>query len=373
MKNHIKLGRLFGIPLRIDLSWLLIAVWVTWSLATSYFPDAYPGWGNPAYWLVGFLTAILFFASVLLHEVAHALVARAYGQQVSHITLFVFGGAAQISQQPATPKEELQIAAAGPLASLVLGGLFLLVARLLAPASGVVRALGTFLGGMNLSLGAFNLIPGFPLDGGRVLRALLWKSSGDLAKATRWAVRVGQVVAYGFIGWGMWQVFGGSWIDGLWMMMIGMFVNSAAKSELMRIGLTQSLEGHTVQEIMSRECATVPQQLTLDLFVEHYLVGTGRRCYLVRAGDDTIGLATLHGVQRVSRRDWGSTQVADIAVKLDDLRQVAPETPLLDALQQMTADGVNQLPVVLDGNVIGMVTREGLVTFMQQKSKLERI
>jgi Zn-dependent protease len=369
-KTRFRLGDILGIPIRIDASWLLIFVWVTWSLAGSYFPRRYPSWSTALTWTLGVVTSLLFFGSVLLHELGHALVARRNGIPVKDITLFIFGGAAQISDEPSSPAREFRMAIVGPLVSLVLSGAFAGVHVLTRGSIQPVAALSFFLAYINLSLGLFNLIPGFPLDGGRVLRALLWSLRRDLAWATRWASRVGQVVAYLFVALGIMRAFSGTWVDGVWLAMIGLFLDNAARSQYRQLTLRNLLEGYAVRDIMSRECSLIPPQLTLDVLVEQYLLTRARRCYAVGEGDKIMGLLTVHNISSVAKVDWPFTRVADVLTPLDQLRTVGPETPLWDALQHMTADGVNQLPVVIDNQLEGMVTREDVITLLRNRSQL---
>ena len=367
-KTRLSLGRVLGIPLRIDVSWLLIFVWVTWSLAGNYFPQRYPSWSRIMVWGIGALTSLLFFGSVLLHELGHSLVARAQGTPVEGITLFIFGGAAQISDEPSTPFREFTMAIVGPVVSLVLSGFFGLVYLLWGNKELPVAALSLFLGGINLSLGLFNLIPGFPLDGGRVLRAALWSLRQDLGWATKWASRAGQVVAYSFIVVGILRGFSGNWVNGLWIALIGFFLDNASRSAYARLSARDLLRGHSVGQVMSRDCHTVSPHLSLDMLVEHHLMGAARRCFLVVRGDKPLGMLTIHNVREVPRADWPFTHVEDALIPLDELRTVTRATPLWEALEEMTAEGVNQLPVLDDGELEGMVTREDVITFIHNRA-----
>jgi Zn-dependent protease/CBS domain-containing protein len=369
-KSHFRLGKVFGIPVNIDASWLLIFIWVTWSLAGSYFPQHYPSWSTALTWGVAVVTSLLFFSSVLLHELGHSLVARSQGTPVSEITLFIFGGVAQITEEPSTPAKELRMALVGPLISLLLSALFGALYLATRSVSLPLSAAGLFLAGANLSLGLFNLIPGFPLDGGRVLRAILWAARRDLARATRWASWVGQAVAYLFILSGVVRAFGGDWVGGIWIAFIGFFLDNAARSTYYQLTLHKLLDGHVVGEIMTQDCVLLPPQLTLDVLVEQYLLTKGQRCFSVGTRERVLGLLTVHNVSTIPKERWPTTHVADVLTPLDQLRVVAPITSLWVALQQMTKEGVNQLPVLEDGALLGMVTREGLLTFIRNRSQL---
>lgn len=370
-KASVLLGKVRGIPIRVDASWIIIFVLATWSIARGVLPNLHPNWPQALTWGVAAFAAVLFFVSVLIHELAHSLVALAHGLPVRQITLFVFGGASQIDDEPQRPRTEFLVALVGPLSSLLLGGLYYLVLRLARDVSPPVATLAALLAQVNVSLGLFNLIPGFPLDGGRVLRAGLWAARKDIAWATRWAARVGHLVAMLFIVAGIVLAFAGDWLNGMWLAFIGIFVDNAARASHGEMALRKVFEGHTVSEVMSDGCALVPPQLTLDVFVEQYLMGEARRCYPVGTREEVFGLLTIHGVRSVPTSTWRDKRVTDVMTPLPDLRIVSPETPLWDALRNMTADGVNQLPVLSDGQLVGMVSRENLISFLHARSALQ--
>lgn len=368
LRSPFSLGRVRGIPVRVDASWAVITILVTWSVARSVFPAAYPDWTPALTWGMAVLASALFFLSVLAHEVAHSLVALARGLPVNSITLYVFGGISAIEDEPPHPGTEFAIAFAGPLTSLLLGATFYGVSVLSRGLLEPVEGLALLLGRINLSLGVFNLIPGFPLDGGRVLRAAIWAVGRNAQTATRWAARVGQLTAFLFIVLGIVRVFSGAWLDGLWLAFIGIFLDNAARAAFGQLTLRRLLDGHVVAEVMSPGCRIVPPQLTLDVFVEHYLVGEARRCFPVGTADDVLGLLTVHGIRRVPTSRWRDTRAGDVMTPLEELRTVDPSTPLWDALRNMTEEGVNQLPVLSDGALVGMVSRENLVSFLHAKA-----
>jgi len=363
--NRISLGRILGVEIRIDLSWFVVFVLVTWSLGGQYYPSMYRGWTATAYWLMGLLTALLFFASVLAHELAHSVVSQANGVPVHDITLFIFGGAAHLSDEPKTARGELIMAAVGPLTSLGLSagfGLLWLVGR---GANQYLAALSTWLGGINLSLALFNLIPGFPLDGGRIFRAIIWAFSRNLRLATRVATALGRVVALGFILLGVWQMFTGNWVNGLWIAFIGWFVENAATSSYQRFALRETLAGRTANEVMSRECAQVPRSLTLDVLVEKLMLPSGRRCFPVQEEGHLYGLVTPHRVGLVPRERWPQTRAEDVMIPRAELKTVRSTDELNVVLDRLAAEDVNQFLVVDGEQLLGIVARDSVLRFIR--------
>jgi len=369
-KNSFQIAKIFGIPIRIHISWLLVFVLVTWGLAGQYFPQRDPGWPAAWYWLVGVVASVLLFVSVLLHELAHSVVSMATGVPVKDITLFIFGGAAQIASGPKSALDEFIMAIAGPIASIALGILFAASGFVADFFSEPLAALFFYLAFANALLGLFNLIPGFPLDGGRVLRAVLWALGDDLEKATRWASRVGQLVAYLMIFVGIWRILGSGLLDGLWWIFIGWFLESAASASYRQVAMRAMLEGHTVREVMHHECAFLPAGISLQQMVDDYLLPTGRRCFPILEGDRVQGLLTLHHVKKVPKERWVVTRVEEVMTPMEELKAVSPDDELWSALEQMTEDGVNQLPVVEDGHLVGMLGRDSVLTFIRTRAEL---
>jgi Zn-dependent protease/predicted transcriptional regulator len=370
LKNSIRIARIGGISINIHVSWILIFVLVTWTLAGSYFPQNYPDWSLSLYWTVGLATSILFFVSVLLHELAHSFVARARGLPVHDITLFIFGGVAQLEDEPETAGTEFVMALVGPLTSIVLGVCFGVVWLAAGGVSEPLAALGMYLAGINVWLGLFNLIPGFPLDGGRVLRSILWQASGNLQRATRWATLVGQAVAYLFILAGIWRIFTGDWVGGLWIAFIGWFLDNAASSSYRQLTVRNLLAGHTVREVMSRDCPEIDPNITLDRLVIEHMLPKGARCFPVIDSGLLRGLLTLHNIKGVPQDRWPMTTVGQVMTPLDGLKRVGPDDELWAAMKNMTTDGVNQLPVMEDGQLLGMLGRDNIVSFIRIKGEL---
>lgn len=369
MRGSITLTKILGIPIRLHSSWFLIAALVTWSLASGYFPQEYPGWATAVYWAVGAVTAVLFFASVLLHELGHSVLALREKVPVRSITLFIFGGVAQIGREPPTAGAEFRIAVAGPLTSLALAGLAGLL-RLAIPADAVPAAPVAYLGRINLMLALFNLIPGFPLDGGRMLRALLWGLGGNLRTATRWASWAGRGVAFLFILIGVGQMFLGGFLNGLWIAFIGWFLNNAAESSYQQVVLRDMLSGVTVRDVMTRQCVTVPGNLRLDRLVEDHVLSAGQRCFFVADGGNLQGLITLHNIRAVPRDRRGDFTVSQVMTPKDSLFRAHPDEDVLTLLQRMDEANVNQVPVMDNGSLSGVITREHLLHYIRLHSEL---
>jgi Zn-dependent protease len=347
----------------------LIAVLVTWSLAGSYFPQQYPGWAAATYWVVGAATAILFFGSVLLHELGHSVLALREKVPVHNITLFIFGGVAQISREPPTAGAEFRIAIAGPLTSLALAGLSSLLGSV-AAGSAVLSAPLAYVGRINLMLALFNLIPGFPLDGGRVLRSILWGFGTSFRAATRWASRVGRGVAFLFILAGVGQMFLGGFLNGLWIAFIGWFINNAAESSYQQVVLRDTLAGVQVRNVMAQQCLTVPADLQLNRLVEDHVLGAGHRCFFVADEGELGGLITLHNIRAVPRDQRDELVVSQIMTPADALFRARPDEDLLTLLQRMDEADVNQVPVMDNGHLLGVITREHLLRYMRLRSDL---
>ncbi len=368
MRNTIRLGTMFGIELKLDYSWFLIFLLLTWSLAGHYFPGAHSGWSIGAYWILGGLTSILFFGSVVIHELAHSLVSHAFGSRVHAITLFIFGGAAQMSAEPRRAREELLMALAGPGASLGLAGLFFVVWRLSLGVDGPLHAVAGWLAWMNLMLALFNLIPGLPLDGGRVLRAIVWGATGDWRRATVIAAGTGRLIAFGLIFYGVWQIFNRNWADGLWFAFIGWFLDGAATQSVRQIAVDDLLTGHTAREALLTDCPHVLPRLTLDVVVDQVAHPSGRRCFPVMEDSRLLGLMTLGQVAEVRRDRWSTTRVAEIMVPLAELKTVRPDEALTTILERMAAEDVNQFPVLEDERFLGMVSRDTLLNFLRMRA-----
>ena len=371
MSASLKIGRIFGIQIGIHVSWLIIAFLMTYSLAVFQFPEIYPRWSSQAYWIVGAATALLFFVSVLVHEVSHAVVAQRFGIQVRDITLFIFGGAAHIESEAKRPRDEALIAAVGPVSSLVLGGLLAVAGSVIGQPQ--IAALVNWLAYVNIALAIFNLIPGFPMDGGRILRALLWAIRGDSFKATRTAAFVGRSFGYLLIAFGVITALEGSGLlGGLWLALIGWFLSNAAESTVTQMTLERSLRGVRVHEVMDGTPPSVgPNTTVSELVHEHLLRGDGRSFLVTQDEKILAGVVTLTDVQRVPREAWETTRVTDIMTRFTDLATVRPDDPLEKALKVLQEREVGQLPVVQQGReAIGLLTRSGILRLIDTRLKL---
>ena len=367
-----KVGRLAGIDLAIHPSWLVIAFLLTFSLADAFLPSMIPGWTVGQYWLLGAATAFLFFASVLAHEFSHALVARRFGLKVAGITLFIFGGATSIESDSRSPREEALIALAGPVSSLVIGAAMLGIAALVD--SREAGAVLWWLGVINVVLGVFNLVPGYPMDGGRVLRAILWRLRGDPNTATRQAAIVGRVVGYLMVAGGIyWALRSRDIGSGLWLALVGWFLATAAEASMQQAGVERSLSGVRVRDAMDDAPAAVsPNESVADLVSERMLRGDDRS-FMVRHDDGGLaGMVTLGDVKRLPRDAWADARVTDIMTRFGDLATIGPDEPLADALRLLQEREVGQLPVMgaEDRSPLGIVTRRGILRLIEARMKL---
>jgi Zn-dependent protease len=361
MPGSFSVGKIAGIRIDINVSWLIIFALLTVSLATANLPLSAPGYGVAAYWVAGGIGSLLFCASVLLHELGHSIVARARGLSVSSITLFIFGGVSNLEQEPHSPGEEFVVAVIGPVISLVLGAILLLLGLAVGRNQTLVAAVLVYLGATNLLLGGFNLIPGFPLDGGRVLRAILWRITGSLDKATRWATRAGQGFGYLFILLGVLEFFSGNALGGIWMGFIGAFLLNAAQTANRQVMLESSLRGLTVQDVMTSPPPSVSTDLSLQDLVHTYILPRGLRSVPVSAPDHFAGLITLGDIHHVPSQVWPQTQVGRVMVPLERLHTLAPQQQLSEALPLLADPGIDQLPVIQEGKLVGILSHDAVV------------
>jgi Zn-dependent protease len=365
MTRHIiPLGKILGIQIGLDYSWFVIFALLTWMLADSYYPNEFKHWSPLLYWFMGAVTAIMLFVSVLLHELGHSVVALQYKIPVRSITLFLFGGVAQIGAEPPSAIAEFFIAIAGPLVSLALAIVFYAGQPLIADMEPLL-GLAKYLAYINMALVLFNLIPGYPLDGGRVFRAIVWAITGNMGRSTLIAANVGRFFAFLLIFAGVWQIFSGNLGGGLWVAFIGWFLDKAASVQIQQVMFRGLLTGHLVSQAMSTNSAVIPEDLTLQQLVDDRILGGGQRTFLVNRGDETVGLITLHRIKEVPRPEWATTCAAQAMLPLEKLKCTGPDIELWSALREMDRNGVNQMPVIRDQHVIGMLSREDAITFLR--------
>ena len=385
MGNGLRLGSIAGIAVHIDWSLLIIFFLISSALALGLFPAWHPDWSPLLAWTTALAAAVLFFVSVLLHELSHALVGRAHGITVRRITLFVFGGMAHMENEPRHWRAEFWMAIVGPITSFVLGVGFLLLAGAVAgpleidpenpgealSALGPLPTLLLWLGPINIILAVFNLVPGFPLDGGRVLRALMWGITGDMRRATRWASRAGQGFAWLLIGTGVAMIlgvqvpfFGTGLIGGLWLAFIGWFLNNAAVISYRQLLLRERLEDVPVARVMQTRFETVAPDMTIQALVEEHLLRGDQRAYPVVDGERLLGMICLHDIRRLERSAWPTTTARGLMTPAADLVSVRPTDDALEVMETLARRNVNQLPVLESGRLRGLVRREDILKWM---------
>jgi len=385
-ERGLQIGRLFGIQIHLDWSWFFIFVLITWNLA-SVFGQAHPEWQVALRWGTALIASLLFFASVLAHELAHSVVAQAYGVPVRHITLMLFGGVANIQREPPSPRAEFLITIVGPITSILLGIFFLLMAGITTsplsldvvqePTAVIaqldpVTTLLLWLGPINLLLGLFNLIPGFPLDGGRILRSILWAITDNLQRATRWAAGAGQVVAWLLILAGVSMIFGatlpvlgGGFLNGLWLAFIGWFLNNAAVQSYRQVVIEDILEGVPIAKMMRTNPPTVPANITISTLVHDYIMNRDDHAFPVEADGQLVGLVTLEDVRTIPREQWDTTYVREMMTPNERLATLPATAEADEALHQLQQYDVRQVPVVENGRLVGLVRRRDIMKWLQ--------
>ncbi len=386
LRSGFGIGRWFGIKIRIDWSWLLIFFLVVWNLGVV-FNQFHPAWGSVLVWGLAVLASLLFFLSVLAHELAHSLVARSRGLPVNSITLFLFGGVSNIEKEPTSPQTEFIMAIVGPLTSLVIGGVLLLISGVIGRGTiGGATTTGGFigrlsplttlllwLGSVNILVGVFNLVPGFPLDGGRVLRSILWGITDNIRRATRYAAWVGQAIAWLFILAGIAMAFGVTLpffgtglLSGLWLAFIGWFLNSAASQSYRQVVIQDILEGVPVGRIMRPDPPTIPSNITVDELVNERVMRSDDHAFPVVDNGSMIGIVTLDDVRKIPREKWNDTFVIDAMTPLGKVITVTPKSDAAEAMRTLSNNDIRQLPV-LDENhqLVGLLRRRDLIRFLQ--------
>lgn len=368
--KRIELFKLFGFAVRVDLSWFLLLALVVWTLAAAWFPAQYPDLSSSSYLWMGVLGALGLFLSIVVHELAHSLVARRFEMPMHGITLFIFGGVAEMKDEPPSAKAEFLVAVVGPLTSVAISGLMWALAKV--PALPVLLA-GTFayLAMINIVLAVFNTIPAFPLDGGRILRSILWSKHGDIGRATRVTARLGMAFGMGLIFLAVFSVFTGNLVGGIWWFLIGMFLRAAAQGSYQQLLLRRALSGESVERFMTRDPITVPASTKIRDLVEDYVYQHHHKMFPVTRNGELVGLITTEDIKRLAREDWDDTTV-DEALQRDPADYaISPETDAMDALARMKKNGVTRLLVTDGGELRGVLCLRDLLDFFALKVELE--
>lgn len=393
MPSGLKIVRLFGIDIRLNWSWIIIFILVTWNLAVGVFPLLHPEWGLLLRWGLGLAASVLFFGSVLAHELAHSLVAKSRGLNVNEITLFLFGGVSNLEEEPPTAGTEFLMAIVGPLTSIALGVIFILLAGVSAgtfgslsgdlnslAGLGPLATLFVWLGPINIILGIFNLLPGFPLDGGRVFRSLLWAITGNLQQATKYASWVGQGFGWLFIFMGISMAFGVSFpffgsgiFSGLWLAFIGWFLIGIAREGYEQVMIEDILKNTTVAAMMKANVPSVGPETTVESLVHEHILGTDQRAWPVVENQQLAGLVCLDDVRKVSKNDWPRVIVKEIMTPISELRTVSPQEKASEALKVIVGEDINQLPVLDKGKFLGLVSRRDILLWLQVHSKEQEL
>ncbi len=369
----LEIFRLFGFPVRVDASWIIIFLLITWTLAAGYFPARHPDFAVPVYWILGVFCALGLFVSIVIHEFAHALVGRRYGIPMSGITLFIFGGVSHMEDEPPSPGVEFLTAIAGPVTTLFIM-LFFYGVTLLGQMAGwpePVLAATFYLTVINLILLVFNLVPAFPLDGGRVLRSILWKWKKSLRWATKITSGIGSFFGVTLIVLGILNFIGGNFIGGLWWVLIGFFLRNAASASHQQLLVRQALEGEPVRRFMKREAVTVIPDLPLDRLVNDYFYQHYYKMYPVVENGRLLGRVRLNDVRRFPADQWPSRRVSEILDRNTEENTVAPDTPALEALARMSKKEDSRLLVVEDGHLAGILSLKDLMKFLSVRMELE--
>ncbi len=369
MKSSFRLFRIAGIDIGIHYTWIFIFLLISWSLAQGFFPQQYPEWDIANYWITGIIAALMLFVSVLLHELAHSLVARTRGMPVSSITLFIFGGVSNLEEEPEKPKAEFAMAIVGPLTSLILAGIFWGLTQTVGNQNSPLAAVLSYLALINLILAIFNLLPGFPLDGGRVLRSILWSTTRNLSKATNIAATVGRFFGWGLIALGLFQLLSGNFLGGLWIAFIGWFLSSSADASRKALTLREHLSGIRVKDVMN----PMPETISPDAFVEEVVWDIFRkhhgRAVPVCQNDKLVGIVTITDVKELARDKWSDTTVAQIMTR-EPLYTVSPEDNLQVAMKQIAQHDINQVLVDHQGQCAGLLSRADIIGHLQFSQEL---
>jgi Zn-dependent protease/predicted transcriptional regulator len=371
--RRITLFQLFGFEVRVDASWLIIAALVIWSLALGLFPALLPGFTMGTYWWMGLVGAVGLFLSIIIHELSHSLVARRYDLPMRGITLFIFGGVAEMGGEPQSPKVEFLMAIAGPLTSVVLGGMCYGLAMMAKNGEWAPQlvAILAYLSWINWLLAAFNMVPAFPLDGGRVLRAALWHFKKDIGSATRTASRFGSGFGVLLMVLGVYRLFVGDFISAIWYFLIGMFLKNASRASYEQLILQQALAGEPVERFMRTKPVTVPADLSIQNLVDDYLFRYDFKMFpVVRDADRLAGCVSTKDVKQIPKEEWSEHRVEEVTEPCSEVNTVTPDTDALKVLSKMRENGVSRLLVTDHEHLVAVVSLKDLLTFVARKLEL---
>ena len=371
--KRIKLFRFLGFEVGVDLSWIFIVILVVWSLSTGLFPFRFKGLSTQTYWLMGIVAAMGLFLSIIVHEFAHSLVARRFGLPMKGITLFIFGGVAEMSEEPSSARAEFMIAIVGPISSFVIAGIFYSF-YLFGTQSGwskAINGVNYYIGAINFLLATFNLLPAFPLDGGRVLRSILWRWKGNLRWATRIASRIGNGCGFFLVFYGILQVIHGNFIGGMWIFLIGMFLQNAAQMSYQQHIIRKSLEGEIVKRFMNPDPVTVSPSISIERLVEDYMYRLHFKFFPVVDSGRLVGCISTKHLKNIPREDWGRKSVGEVAEACSSENTIGPEIDAVKALSKMRSTGASRLMVVENNRLVGIITLKDMLEFLSIKIELE--
>ncbi len=373
LEKRLTVFRLLGIDVKLHISWAIIAVLIAWSLAKGFFPVYYPGLSPAIHWWMGVGGALGLFVSIILHELAHSVVAKKYGIRIRGITLFIFGGVAEMEQEPASAGVELRMAIAGPITSMVLGTAFYSLSVVGKAQAWPVLLTGVllYLGWINWILALFNLVPAFPLDGGRVLRAYLWGRSGSLRKATRTASNLGAAFGTWMILLGAWLVLQGNFIGGMWWFLIGMFLRSASQSSYQQLVVRRALEGEPIRRFMTPDPIVVSPAVSIEGLVEDYIYKYHHELFPIMKDSKLLGCVRAQQVKQIPRRQWAEHSVEELATPCSQENTVAADSDTVQVLSLMQRTGHSRLMVVEGSQLVGIIALKDLLTFLALKLDLE--
>lgn len=367
MDKSINIGRIFGIQISINYSWFIVFGLVAWSLSSGYFPAFYPEKSVISYWAMGIVSSLLLFLSVLLHELSHTIVANKSGLRVNRISLFIFGGVAHLNEEPQNPYVELKVAIAGPICSVVLAGIFYLLESI---SKGVTKAIFEYVAFINLMLFGFNMIPGFPLDGGRILRALWWMNSGNLRRATEVSTSFGKGFAFLLIFYGFFLIISGNMISGMWLIFIGFFLYNAAEAGLKHTLIRRALSGIKVSDIMTRDIIHVEEDLTIDRLVEDYFLKYRYVFFPVLRGNEVVGVITIEDVRGIQKEFWPFKFIRDVMKPISADMIKSSKDEAVDVFEQMVAKNIGRFLVMENSQLIGIISRRDIMNLFKIKMDL---